>query len=159
MKNLKNKLLKISLLITSFGSLSSKVFAKTFELAPIEGSGRWSETGGDASIKNLEKIFSTVIGFLTIFAGLYFMVSFLIGAIGWTTAGGETDKIETAKKRMTNGAIGLIIVVAAYSIIFIIGEVLGLDILNLAETFDKLVGGGGTTPPSNPGPFRPQVPI
>jgi len=140
MNKIKNILfLVMFLLVISVGNSPSRLLARSIPLAPIEGVGRWAEAEGEASITNLESIFSTAIGFLTIFAGLYFMISFLIGAIGWTTAGGETDKIETAKKRMTNGAIGLIIVVAAYSIIFIIGKVVGIDILNLSETFGNII--------------------
>ena len=40
---------------------------------------------------------------------------------------------------MTNGAIGLIIIVVSYSITWIIGKVLGLDILNPAQTIEGLM--------------------
>ena len=103
---------------------------------PLEGLGRFQVTPQGASVApysdNLELILSTVIGFLTMFAGLYFIVTFIVGGLGWATAGGDTNKVEEAKKRMTNGAIGLIIVVASYSVIYIVGSVLGLDILNVS---------------------------
>ena len=48
---------------------------------------------------------------------------------------------------MTGAAIGLIIIVAAYSIIWIIGEILGLNILGFAESigtlFDNTGGSSG----------------
>lgn len=123
-------------------TLPSNLFAAPKPLGPIQDDiSRWT-MGGDNSqaIVKLEDVLSTVIGFLTIFAGLYFMISFIIGGIGWTTAGGETDKVEKAKNRMTNGAIGLIIVIVAYSVIYIIGRVLGIDILDLQGTFNELLG-------------------
>ena len=100
----------------------------------IRGIGAYTSTGAidvNADAKNLEKILSTIIGFLTIVGGIFFIMYFITGALSWSTAGGKPDKVEEAKTRMTNAAIGLIIVVAAYSVIYIISKVLGLDILNV----------------------------
>lgn len=77
----------------------------------------------------LEKIISNVLVVLTIIAGLSFLIHFLLGGIQWITAGGQKDKIENAKAMMTNGAIGLIIVALSYSIVWIVGKALGLNIL------------------------------
>jgi len=108
---------------------------------PLEGLGRFQVTPQGKSVApysdSLELILSTVIGFLTIFGGLYFIITFIVGGLGWATAGGDTNKVEEAKKRMTNGALGLIIVVAAYSVIYIIGSVLGLDILNVSRVIQE----------------------
>jgi len=128
-----------------FGFASS---VQAVRLGPIEQlpGYAFSLSEGDRAqpaVKMLETILSNVIGFLTIFGGLYFMISFIIGGINWASAGGDDKKIEDAKKRMTNGALGLIIVVSSYSVIYIIGSVLGLDILNLSgsgNTFEKLFG-------------------
>jgi len=87
----------------------------------------------------LNTIFSQVVGFLTIAAGLSFLIYFIIGAISWITAGGDSKKVDTAKSFLTNGAIGMIIIVAAYSIIWIIGEVVGLKILNPGDTFTEVI--------------------
>ncbi|MFH2019427.1 MAG: hypothetical protein ABII80_02340 [bacterium] len=76
-----------------------------------------------------EKIISNVLVVLTVIAGLSFLIYFLLGGVSWITAGGQKDKVETAKTMMTNGAIGLIIVVLSYSIVWIVGKALGLNIL------------------------------
>lgn len=121
-------------------SSSYVAFAKEQPLGPITGTGRFTVTPQGTSVTPfstmLENILSMVIGFLTIFAGLYFIVTFIVGGLGWATAGGDSNKVEEANKRMTNGALGLIIVVASYSIIYIIGSVLGIDILNLSKTIE-----------------------
>jgi uncharacterized membrane protein YphA (DoxX/SURF4 family) len=82
------------------------------------------------AVAPLGKVLTTLIGFLTTLAGLMFLVYFLLAALSWITAGGEKGKIETAKSQMINSAIGLIIVIATYAIVGIVGGVLGLDILN-----------------------------
>jgi hypothetical protein len=94
-----------------------------------------------------EALITMVVGFLTIVAGLAFLIYFMIGGLSWLTAGGDKGKVETAKQMMTNGAIGMIIVVAAYGIVWIVGELLGIDILNPAEMLDTLISGS-----SNPSP-------
>lgn len=90
--------------------------------------------GSVGAVAPLGKFFSTLIGFLTGLAGLMFMLYFILAALSWITAGGEKGKIESAKSQMTNAAIGLIIVVATYAIVGVVGGVLGLDILNPGKT-------------------------
>jgi len=97
----------------------------------IETPGGYQPTGSGISdyTASAENIISNVLVVLTIVAGLSFLIYFLLGGISWITAGGQKDKVETAKTMMTNGAIGLIIVVLSYSIVWIVGQVLGLNIL------------------------------
>lgn len=91
------------------------------------------EAGGLANACiTLSLLLTNILTFLTIVAGLAFTTYFVIGGITWITAGGDKDKVDRAKKYMTNGAIGLIIIVASYAIVGIVSLVLGLDILNPA---------------------------
>ena len=98
----------------------------------------------------LDLIFSNVIGFLTILSGLYFFVMFITGGLTWASAGGDSGKVENAKNRMTNGVIGLIIVVASYSIIYIVGMVLGINILDAGSTISGLGPRGASSGPTTP---------
>ena len=82
---------------------------------------------------------SSVIGLLTIIAAIWFIFLFITGAIGYMTAGGDKGKIESSSKRMVNGVIGLIIVIAAIFIINFIGWAFGLQyILNPAGFIEAL---------------------
>ncbi len=83
--------------------------------------------------QRINTLFSRVIGALTITAGLAFIIYFTIGGLTWITAGGDQQKVDAAKKYMTNGVTGLIIVVASYAIIGLVGSVLGFDILDPAQ--------------------------
>lgn len=78
----------------------------------------------------VEKLLSNVLVVLTIVASLAFAIMFLLGGLNWITAGGDKGKIDTAKKMMTSGAIGLIVIAVSYSIVWIVGKALGIDILN-----------------------------
>lgn len=81
---------------------------------------------------------SNLIGILTIVAGLFFILNFFLGALGWVTAGDDTGKVDKAKTRLTNSAIGLIIVVASYGIIGLLSTLIGIDLINLGDTLELL---------------------
>lgn len=73
-------------------------------------------------------ILSKIIGFLTIIGGLGFLFYFIIGAVSWLVSTGDARKIETARAQIMNALIGLVITVAAYPIVYIIGQLLGIPI-------------------------------
>lgn len=75
------------------------------------------------------KIVSTVIGFMTIAAGIFFMIQFLLSGFGWMTASGDKARLVKAQDRMIQSIMGLVIIVAAYSIVAVLSTVLGLDLL------------------------------
>lgn len=86
----------------------------------------------EGALSNLELFISNVVGVLTVFAAIFFIVYFLIAAVAWVTSGGDTGKLQSARERMLHGVLGLIIVVASYGIIGLIGAIIGFDILNPA---------------------------
>lgn len=90
-------------------------------------------------LSTTELIISNALTVLTIIGGIMFVLYFLLGGLTWITAGGQSDKIEKAKSMMTNGAIGLIVIVVSYSIVWIVGQVVGLDVLNPAETLQRTI--------------------
>jgi len=58
------------------------------------------------------------------------LVYFIWGAIEWITANGDEGKIKTARNKMTGSVTGVVILAGSFSIIAIIGTILGLDLLN-----------------------------
>ena len=90
-------------------------------------------------LENLENFISAIIGVITVFAALYFIINFLMGAIGWISAGGDSGKISSARDRMVHGVIGLVVVVAAYGLIGLIGTIVGIDILNPKVMLNEIV--------------------
>lgn len=86
-----------------------------------------SLTGATSAV---EKLISNVLVVLTVVAGLSFVIYFLLGGLNWITAGGDKGKIDKAKEMMTGGATGMIIIAVSYSVVWIVGKALGIDILN-----------------------------
>lgn len=65
-------------------------------------------------------IIQIVLGFL----GILTVLIILLGGFKWMTSGGNEDKIDEAKKLISAGVVGLVIVLAAYAIAtFIVGNI------------------------------------
>ncbi len=111
-------------------SFVTKVYAES--LGGISGVGKF-QAGGD-STEQAGTFLSSIITTVTVFGSLAFVVFFTMGALKWITAGGDKTKVAEAQSQMTQGAIGLIALVASYFIIGIVGNVLGLNILNPIST-------------------------
>lgn len=106
--------------------------AEPIELGELKGLGPLGIF--DIDITTAAKLFgdviSLIIGVMTISAGIWFIFQFIIGAFGWLTAGADKAAIENAQKKITNGVIGLVIVVAAVFLIDLLGRLIGLEILS-----------------------------
>ena len=100
------------------------------KLQGLPGAYEPTGTGGSETIN---KIFTNFLGVLTIVAGIIFIIQFALGALGWITSSGDREKVQKAQNKMTHAAIGFIAVVAAYSIAVIVGQILGINILNPGE--------------------------
>ena len=58
-----------------------------------------------------------IVKYLMTFLGIIAVVVILIGGFRWMTAAGNEDKIAAAKKTIIAGAIGLIVILAAFAIV------------------------------------------
>lgn len=91
-----------------------------------------------SAINLFAKILSNSIGVMTIIAFIWFMFVLFIGAIGLIGAGGDKQRTQNSQKQITNGLIGLVIVISAIFFIKIIGVLFGIDFLNIAEPISKI---------------------
>ena len=62
------------------------------------------------------EIAAQVVNIILGFLGIVAVIIVLAGGFKWMTAGGNQDKVDEAKKLMSAGVIGLIIVLAAFGI-------------------------------------------
>jgi hypothetical protein len=62
----------------------------------------------------------TIVQYLMTFLGIIAVVVILWGGFQWLTAGGNESRVESAKKTIIAGIIGLIIVIAAYAIVTLV---------------------------------------
>lgn len=82
---------------------------------------------------------SSAIGLMTLIGIIWFVFTFITGAIGIITSGGDKNSMEKAKQKLSSGVIGLVVMIFAILIIQFIGSILGLDnILNFQLLFGQL---------------------
>lgn len=83
------------------------------------------------------RIISSIVTTLTVIGGLAFVIFFTLGGLKWLTAGGDKGKVSEAQQQMTQGVIGLVAIVAGLFITGLVGNILGIDILNPFKTIIK----------------------
>lgn len=128
----------------------NKLLAADTPIAPpggFKGFGPLGEPEG-SGITTFSTFISNTIGIMTIIAIIWFVFTFITGAIGIIASGGDKGALETAKKKITSGLIGLVVVIAATFVIDLIGLLLGFDsgsfgILNINNLFYSITGMGG----------------
>jgi len=77
---------------------------------------KYGASSFDDTNNSLTIIIIRVINISLDLLGLLVLVLMIVSGYQWMTAAGNEDQIATAKKRITNAAIGLLIILAAWSI-------------------------------------------
>lgn len=108
-----------------------KVYAQTTEITnpvvPRFGSG----TPSAAFANIIVTVWRTAITL----GGLALLVMLIIGAFEWISAGGDKGKIESARERMTQSIVGLLVLVGTVAISIFIGNAFGINLLR--PTFEQ----------------------
>lgn len=95
-----------------------------------------------AARTTLETVISNLIGFLTIAAGVTFIVYIVLAGVTWVTAREESERINRSKQMITNALVGLAIVAISWAFVGIMQTVFGFDILSPAATLCNVLLGG-----------------
>ena len=109
------------------------------------GSGLLAPAGDGITL--FTNFLSSAIGLITVIGIIWFVFIIILGAIGIISSGGDKNSLESAKKKISTGVIGLVILVIAMFAIDLLGYLLGFGsgntgILNLQNLFNSLTGGG-----------------
>ena len=90
---------------------------------PVVPGGKSPTTGANTFALLVAILWKTIV----ILGGLAFLIFFLWGGLEWIMAGGDKQKIETAKNKITQGLIGLAILAGSLVIIKFVGQAVGLN--------------------------------
>ena len=83
-------------------------------------------------------VVSMVIGFLTVLAGIWFLIETVVAGYLFILAGNDQEKLKEAKQRLSQALIGLVIVIGAIILANLASYISGVDFLNLANFVDTL---------------------
>jgi hypothetical protein len=107
------------------------------------------------SLSGSEFFSGLVSALLTLFfviGAIVFVFIIVIGAVGWISSGGDKVANENARKKITNAAIGLVILFSLFAVINLIEYFFGTDITSFNITDISI-------PPTTPGPTAiPTIP-
>jgi hypothetical protein len=122
------RILALSLFIIIFLSFSGNAFAQQIGLPRVQPDGRGSRITGSAGDDLGTLIKNTVTLFFSI-GGIGFTIMILWGTVNWILSGGDKEKIAGARKRITTAIVGLVLLSLTFVIIFVLGQILGLESL------------------------------
>lgn len=80
-------------------------------------------------INDVGQLISAGVGTLLILAALLAFFYLILGGISWITSGGDKAAMETARNKITHAIVGLIIVGAAWAVMLLIQNFLGVRII------------------------------
>ncbi|KKU83623.1 hypothetical protein A2973_02705 [Candidatus Gottesmanbacteria bacterium RIFCSPLOWO2_01_FULL_49_10] len=80
------------------------------------------EKGGTAT----GLIIGNLIGGMIIFAFILAIFYFITGAFHWITSGGDKAKLETARDKIIQSMVGLIILASVWAVTTLLGQFLGI---------------------------------
>jgi len=96
--------------------------------AQLGGCGSGSVEQGGKVIGNL---ISGIIG-LVFLLGFFLTLAYLLtGGIAWITSQGDKNALESARNKITNALIGLILVSSAYAVFSLVGKFFGIELPNI----------------------------
>jgi len=112
----------------------NKLIAATFKIDPF---GIPIDTTNPEN--TLDNILSTLVGFLSILAIVWFTIQTIFAGYKYLSSHGDKGKIEEAGRSITNNLLGLAISVFAIFLVAFIGRILGLgNIMDLPTLFNSL---------------------
>lgn len=88
-------------------------------------------------IGDLGQLISALVGTLLILSALIAFFYLILGGIQWITSGGDKTAMEAARNKITHAIVGLIIVGAAWAVMILVQNFLGITIIGGQLTFPK----------------------
>lgn len=109
------------------------IFQLSLFALPVYAQGWWEMQEGKQDIANpfgsnpsssfdLRDMIVSLIKVFFTFLALIFIIIIIIGGFKWMTSGGNQDKVGKAKDMLQSGIIGIIIILASYSILYFIDK-------------------------------------
>lgn len=83
----------------------------------------------NVKITDVGQLISAAVGTILILAALLAFVFLILGGLQWITSGGDKAAMETARNKITHAIVGLIIVGAAWAIMMLVQNFLGVSII------------------------------
>lgn len=85
-------------------------------------------------------LLSTIIGVMTIIGVIYFLFQIVVAGYGMLSSEGDKKKIEDSRTRITQGLLGVVIIIMAVTLVSLVGTILGVpNILDLNAILTTII--------------------
>lgn len=99
---------------------------------------------GNSGVTFLQNAIPAFIRLGFVVGSVVFLFIIIIGAIQWISSGGDKQALESAKGKVSNAIIGLVVLFAIFAILNLINIFFKVDILNITlPTLNDVSPGGG----------------
>lgn len=117
--------------MTKYGLAAIFLFVSLFLIIAGQANAGWWDKVNSGGLKDVAPVYgqtsgtpprdirimaATLIRVVLELLGLIALAVIISGGFKWMTANGDEDKVESAKKQLTNGAVGLLIIIVAFAI-------------------------------------------
>ena len=90
-----------------------------------------------------QSIFDSIVTIIYSVGFVAFIVMIVWGGLDWILSGGDKDKIKSAQKRITTAIIGIAVLAFSFFIARVVGDLLGIKVLESVQLPSLLPGSGG----------------
>lgn len=84
-----------------------------------------------SGIEFFQTILPHAVGLAFVIGVLVFLFVIIIGAIQWTSSGGDKAAIESAKGKITNALVGIVVLFSLFALLKFLEDFFGINILAL----------------------------
>lgn len=85
---------------------------------------------GIAASSNLSVILGNAVKIILVIAVIAVLFMLIFGALEWIISGGDKEKVASARNRITHALIGLAILGLAFVILTVVGNIIGINVLD-----------------------------
>jgi len=121
MKSIKKLALATGTAFSSMLATASMVMAEV-NIEPIDT--------GKGYATNFGTMFSSILNVVMLVAALLVFAYMIWGGVEWITSGGDKNKAEGARNKLTAAIIGLVIIAASYAVVTLVVQFLGFSDFN-----------------------------
>ncbi len=121
MKSIKKLALATGTAFSSMLASASMVMAEV-NIEPIDT--------GKGYATNFGTMFSSILNVVMLVAALLVFAYMIWGGVEWITSGGDKNKAEGARNKLTAAIIGLVIIAASYAVVTLVVQFLGFSDFN-----------------------------
>lgn len=107
-------------------------------IGPLGEAENWTKSGLLGPSYRFAQVISIAIGTMTIIAFIWFIFTLFTGALAWITSGGDKVKVQNAQKQISNGLIGVVIVISAIFLFRLFGNIIGIESLSIFDLLNSL---------------------